>query len=90
VVTGIGVGVSGRGGRLTGLLSGSVARVLVVEQGDRLGGFGLGHRRVWLASDRHHVTLPRLGQIKTHESTRKLARRIEAGTARILSATVRC
>ena len=39
-------------------------------------------------ADRHHVTLPRLGQIRTHESTRKLARRIEAGTARILSATV--
>ncbi|WP_436499098.1 IS607 family element RNA-guided endonuclease TnpB [Actinokineospora sp. HUAS TT18] len=40
-------------------------------------------------SDRHHVTLPRVGRIKTHESTRKLARRLEAGTARILSATVR-
>lgn len=38
--------------------------------------------------DRHHVTLPRVGTIRTHESTRKLARRIEAGTARILSATV--
>jgi putative transposase len=38
--------------------------------------------------DRHHVTLPRLGRIRTHESTRKLARRIEAGTARILSATL--
>jgi putative transposase len=34
------------------------------------------------------VTLPRLGTIGTHESTRKLARRVEAGTARILSATV--
>jgi len=34
------------------------------------------------------VTLPRLGTIATHESTRKLARRLEAGTARILSATV--
>lgn len=34
------------------------------------------------------VTLPRLGAIATHESTRKLARRLEAGTARILSATV--
>ena len=34
------------------------------------------------------ATLPRLGTVKTHESTRKLARRIEAGTARILSATV--
>ena len=39
--------------------------------------------------DRHHVTLPRVGALKTHESTRKLARRIEAHTARILSATVR-
>ena len=39
--------------------------------------------------DRHHVTLPRLGTIKTHETTRKLARRVEAGTARILRATVR-
>jgi len=38
--------------------------------------------------DRHHVTLPRLGTIRTHESTRKLARRVEAGTARILSATL--
>jgi putative transposase len=38
--------------------------------------------------DRHHVTLPRLGMLKACESTRKLARRIEAGTARILSATL--
>ena len=38
--------------------------------------------------DRHHVVLPRLGRIKTHESTRKLARRLEQGTARILSATI--
>jgi IS605 OrfB family transposase len=37
---------------------------------------------------RHHVTLPRLGTIRTHESTRKLACRLEQGTARILSATV--
>lgn len=36
--------------------------------------------------DRHHVTLPVIGRIKTHESTRKLARRLENGTARILSA----
>ena len=34
------------------------------------------------------VTLTRLGTIRTHESTRKLARRLENGTARILSATV--
>ena len=38
-------------------------------------------------ADRHHVTLRRLGTIRTHESTRKLARRIERGTARVLSAT---
>ncbi|GAA0897450.1 IS607 family element RNA-guided endonuclease TnpB [Virgisporangium ochraceum] len=40
------------------------------------------------APDRKHVVLPRLGRLKLHESARKLARRIEAGTARILSATV--
>ncbi len=39
--------------------------------------------------DRMHVTLPRLGRLKLHESARKLARRLEADTARILSATVR-
>jgi putative transposase len=42
-----------------------------------------------LESDRKHITLPRLGTIKTHETTRKLARRVEARTARILKATVR-
>jgi len=39
--------------------------------------------------DRMHVVLPRLGRLKLHESARKLARRIDAGTARIMSATVR-
>jgi putative transposase len=39
--------------------------------------------------ERHHITLPRLGTIRTHENTRKLARRIDAGSARILKATVR-
>ncbi|MCZ9635304.1 IS607 family element RNA-guided endonuclease TnpB [Rhodococcus sp. BH5] len=39
-------------------------------------------------ASRHHVTLPRIGRVKTHESTRKLARRVEVGTGRILSATV--
>jgi putative transposase len=38
--------------------------------------------------DRHHLTLPRLGKLKTHESTRALARRLERGSARILSAIV--
>jgi putative transposase len=41
-----------------------------------------------LEPDRHHVTLPRIGSIRTHESTRKLARRLEQDTARILSATI--
>ena len=39
--------------------------------------------------DRMHVVLPRLGRLKLYESARKLARRIESGTARIMSATVR-
>jgi putative transposase len=39
-------------------------------------------------ADRHHVVLPRIGRIRTHESTRKLARRLEAGTARVLAATI--
>jgi putative transposase len=34
------------------------------------------------------VTLPRLGTVRTHESTRKLARRLASGRARIVSATV--
>ncbi|WP_345677214.1 IS607 family element RNA-guided endonuclease TnpB [Yinghuangia aomiensis] len=42
-----------------------------------------------LEDDRRHVTLPRLGTIRVHENTRKLQRRIAAGTARVLSATVR-
>jgi putative transposase len=41
-----------------------------------------------LAADRRHVRLPRIGAVRTHESTRKLARKIEAGTARIRSATL--
>jgi putative transposase len=39
--------------------------------------------------DRRHVTLPRLGTIRTHENTRKLQRRLADRRARILSATVR-
>jgi transposase len=41
-----------------------------------------------LEADRRHVTLPRLGTIRTHESTRKLQRRLAGGRARVLSATV--
>jgi IS605 OrfB family transposase len=40
--------------------------------------------------DRKHIQLPRIGVLKTHESTRKLARRLEQGTARILAATISC
>jgi putative transposase len=39
-------------------------------------------------ADRKHVQLPRIGAIKSHESTRKLARHLERGTGRILSATI--
>ncbi|MEH1013319.1 IS607 family element RNA-guided endonuclease TnpB [Micromonospora sp. CPCC 206060] len=39
--------------------------------------------------DRKHVVLPRLGRLKLHESTRKLSRRVDNNTARIMSATVR-
>jgi putative transposase len=46
------------------------------------GAFGLA------GGDRRHVKLPRIGAVRTHESTRKLARHLERGTGRILSATV--
>jgi putative transposase len=39
-------------------------------------------------ADRKHVQLPRIGVLKTHESTRKLARRLEQGSARVLAATI--
>ena len=55
-------------------------------QGRQACRFSTGAIRV--EADRHHVTLPRLGCLKTHESTRKLARRLEQGTARILAATI--
>jgi putative transposase len=42
-----------------------------------------------VGTDRKHVTLLRVGTIKTHESTRKLACRVKRGNARILTATER-
>jgi putative transposase len=36
----------------------------------------------------HHVRLSRIGEIKTYESTRKLYRHLERGTAKIVAATV--
>ncbi|MEU1210564.1 IS607 family element RNA-guided endonuclease TnpB [Nocardia sp. NPDC005825] len=39
-------------------------------------------------ADCRHVQLPRIGLVRTGESTRKLARRIASGAARIRSATV--
>jgi putative transposase len=44
--------------------------------------------QIKVLADRKHVQLPRIGVIRTHESTRKLARRLEYGTARILAATI--
>ena len=38
--------------------------------------------------DRHSVTLPRIGTIKTYENTRRLQRKIAKGTARIFRATI--
>src|SRR5262249_38068005 len=38
--------------------------------------------------DRRHVTLPRIGTVRTHENTRRLERLIAKGQARILAATV--
>ncbi|MEV4732780.1 IS607 family element RNA-guided endonuclease TnpB [Saccharopolyspora sp. NPDC049426] len=46
------------------------------------GSFGLADH------DRRHVKLPRISLVRTHESTRKLARHIERGTGRVPSATV--
>lgn len=46
------------------------------------GAFGL------VSSDRRHVKLPRIGTVRSHESTRKLARHVEAQRARVRSATV--
>lgn len=39
-------------------------------------------------SDRRHVTLPRVGTVRTHENTRRLERLVAKGRARILAATV--
>ncbi|MDP9642977.1 putative transposase [Actinopolyspora lacussalsi] len=46
------------------------------------GSFGLAAR------DRRHVKLPRIGTVRTYESTRTLARHVERGTAHIRSASV--
>lgn len=46
------------------------------------GAFGLAPQ------DRRHVQLPRIGLVRTHECTRKLARHLERGAGRVLSATV--
>ena len=38
--------------------------------------------------DRRHLTLPRLGTVRTHENTRKIERLVASGRARILSVTL--
>ncbi|MEU6357801.1 hypothetical protein ABZ896_52375, partial [Streptomyces sp. NPDC047072] len=42
-----------------------------------------------IETDGRHVTLPRLGTMRVHEPAGKLLHRVQDGTARILSATVR-
>ena len=39
-------------------------------------------------TDRHSVTLPKIGTIRTYENTRTLQRKIAKGTARIIRATI--
>ena len=41
-----------------------------------------------LEPDRRHVTLPRIGTVRVHESTRRLERLLAKGRARILAVTV--
>ncbi|MGH3721409.1 MAG: IS607 family element RNA-guided endonuclease TnpB [Pseudonocardiaceae bacterium] len=43
---------------------------------------------IGLGNDRRHIQLPRIGLVRTHESTRKLARKVQTGIARIRSATL--
>ncbi|MFF2556795.1 IS607 family element RNA-guided endonuclease TnpB [Nocardia sp. NPDC058058] len=43
---------------------------------------------IGLATDCRHVRLPRIGLVRSHESTRKLARHLRLGSARIRAATV--
>lgn len=45
-------------------------------------------KAVRMQTGRRHVLLPRLGWVRTAESTRKLTRKLEAGAARIRSATL--
>ena len=39
-------------------------------------------------TDSHHVRISRIGEVKTYESMRKLYRRLERGTGRIMAATI--
>jgi putative transposase len=41
-----------------------------------------------LGADRRHIRLPVIGSFRTAESTRKPVRKVEAGRARIRSATL--
>jgi putative transposase len=82
-------------------LARSLANFSASRNGKRKGrsGFPRYHRRgrknscrfttgVIRVDDRRHVTLPRLGRLRTLEGTDALLDRLDAGTARILSATV--
>src|ERR1019366_8767935 len=41
-----------------------------------------------ILADSHHVRISRIGEVKTYESTRKLYRHFDRGTAKIVAATV--
>ena len=84
-------------------LSVSMSNFLASNKGKRKGpkmGFPQFHKRgdhescrfttgvMRVEADRKHISLPKIGKVKTHESTRKLARRVENKTARIFAATL--
>ena len=46
--------------------------------------------QIRVLADRTHIQLPRIGVLKTHESTSKLARRLEQGTARMCPSPEKC
>ena len=87
-VPGPGPGAAGLHQVEEGRAEGQAARASRSSRSAGSAGTRSGSAPAQCAAPARTVTLPRLGTIRTHESTRKLARRLEDGTARILSATV--
>lgn len=46
------------------------------------------HGSTLQVADSRHIKLPKIGTVRTHEATRKLRRRLDKGTARIVRGTV--